>query len=168
MQISEVLRREQRRPPEPCACPVERSSTVIHGPSGRQRRAMTWVSAGLECFSRSFASKCSASVLIAFGVHGGENILRLQGRAERAGRRPAHDPAREARKRRRSDGRGARRGGRKRPRDTRRNRTGSSALAPAAHGGLPPERYPGTARHRSAAVTSAERAHAGTAILPAL
>ena len=53
---------------------------------------------------------------------------------------------------------GARPGGRRRPRDTCRDRTGSSALAPAAHGGLPPERYPGTARHRSAAVTPAERA----------
>ena len=28
-------------------------------------------------------------------------------------------------------------------RETRRDWTGSSALAPAAHGGLPPERYPG-------------------------
>ena len=43
---------------------------------------------------------------------------------------------------RRSDRRFARRGGRKRPQDTRSSRAGSSALAPAAHGGLPPERCP--------------------------
>jgi hypothetical protein len=34
-----------------------------------------------------------------------------------------------------------------------------------AHGGLPPERDPGTARHRPVAVTPADRAHAGKAIL---
>jgi len=37
----------------------------------------------------------------------------------------------------------------------------------AAHGGLPPERYPGTARHRLATVTP-YRARAGAAILPAI
>jgi hypothetical protein len=47
-----------------------------------------------------------------------------------------------------------------RPRDSR-HRAGSSAFALAAHGGLPPERDSGTARHRLAAVTPAERTHAG-------
>jgi hypothetical protein len=42
-----------------------------------------------------------------------------------------------------SDGRHARRAGTPRPQGRRGHLTGSSALAPAAHGGLPPERYPG-------------------------
>ena len=37
----------------------------------------------------------------------------------------------------------ARRAGAMRPRDSHRGRAGSSAFAPSAHGGLPPERYPG-------------------------
>ena len=37
-----------------------------------------------------------------------------------------------------------------------------------AHGGRPPVRDPGTACHRLAAVTPADRARAGTAIFPAL
>jgi hypothetical protein len=37
-----------------------------------------------------------------------------------------------------------------------------------AHGGLPPIRYPGTARQRLATVTPADRARGGTSILPAL
>ena len=56
-----------------------------------------------------------------------------------------------------------------RPREYRGVRAGSSAFAPSAHGGLPPVRDPGTARHRLAAVTPADRAKArGRAILPAL
>jgi hypothetical protein len=63
---------------------------------------------------------------------------------------------------------GARRGGRKRPRDTHRDWTGSSALAPcgarrAAARALP--RAPPVTG--TAAVTPADRAQAGTAILPA-
>jgi len=46
-------------------------------------------------------------------------------------------------------------------RESRRDRAGSSAFAPAAHGGLPPERYPGHRPSPVAAVTPADRAHAG-------
>lgn len=44
-----------------------------------------------------------------------------------------------------------------RSRDSHRIRAGSSTFAHAAQGGLPPVRYPDTARHRLAAVTPAER-----------
>jgi hypothetical protein len=68
----------------------------------------------------------------------------------------------------RGDGRTAP-GGHQRPRAPRVTGLAASAFVPAAHGGRPPVRYPGgTARPRLAAVTSADRARAGTAILPAL
>jgi hypothetical protein len=63
----------------------------------------------------------------------------------------------------------ARRAGDMRPRDTHRDRASSNAFAPAAHGGAAARAFPrGTARHRLAAVTPADRARTGTAILPAL
>ncbi|SRR6266567_2220272 len=55
----------------------------------------------------------------------------------------------------------------RRPRASRTTRLAAPPLRPAAYGGLPPERYPGTARHRLATVTP-HRARAETAILPAI
>jgi hypothetical protein len=64
-------------------------------------------------------------------------------RAERAARQSARDPTKRCTQACGATDGLVRRGGRKHPRDTHRNRAGSSALAPAAHGGLPPESYPG-------------------------
>jgi hypothetical protein len=54
----------------------------------------------------------------------------------------------------------ARRAGTLRLRDSRRDRAGSSAFAPAAHGGLPPVRYPGHRPSGAGAVRATDRARA--------
>jgi hypothetical protein len=88
-----------------------------------------------ETVSRSRRQRVLSNVVITFST---------TSRARRARRAPAGPWSRARQRVRRGEAAGVvRRGGRKHPRDSRRSRTGSSALAPAAHGGLPPGRDPG-------------------------
>jgi transposase InsO family protein len=80
-----------------------------------------------------------------------------------AARRTARDPARGSALAEKVTGGRARRAGASARAGLSLHRAGSSAFAPAAHGGLPPVRSPwGTARHRLAAVTPAARSRTGT------
>ena len=81
---------------------------------------------------------------VCLGMPRSIRAVRTFSTSSRARRAPAGAWSRARQRVRRGEAAGVfRRGGRKHPRDSRRSRTGSSALAPAAHGGLPPGRDPG-------------------------